>query len=216
MYIWMLNLESNVDGDISFNAIPCATKEVAMELLKQEKELILRESYHYSNLTDEDKAEMDIIDEPDEFYIFDPCDSYYENYTIYRAKLVEDVKYTDNFKNGIEKEMKDAQNKVRQADSLLGDASTKTTELIAKMLNGTDKQNPIEICVPIGFEDAVGMSDSEKPQVVKVWESNNPEEEGFCFMLDESDNVFCADYYGLSAKDLVEIGDAVFKELCKK
>ena len=92
MKIWIVNLESCVDGETFYEAIPCATKEVAMRVLKGEKETILKESHHWSNLTQEDFDEcIEVEDTPTSFSLYDNTDSYYEYYTIEEKELVEEI-----------------------------------------------------------------------------------------------------------------------------
>lgn len=86
MKIWIVNLESNVDGEVMFSAVPCASKEVARRVLKEQKEYILEESHHWSDNDDYDER----IDTKDHFYINDPYDDYYEDYTIEEKELVEE------------------------------------------------------------------------------------------------------------------------------
>ena len=91
MNIWIVNLESCVDGETTFAAVPCATKEAAMRVLKGEKETILKESHHWKNLTQEDFDEyIEVEDTPVHFSLYDTTDSYYEYYTIEEKALVEE------------------------------------------------------------------------------------------------------------------------------
>ena len=87
MKIWIVNLESNVDGEVMFEAIPCASKEAARRVLKEEKEYVLEESHHWSKYADDFDER---IDTEDHFYINDPFDSYYEDYTIEEKEVVEE------------------------------------------------------------------------------------------------------------------------------
>lgn len=89
MKIYLVKFESNVDGEYIFSATPCASEEIAKHILKKEKNFILNESHHFSNLTKDDMETMEIVDEPDHFYINDPCDDYYEDYTIEETELKE-------------------------------------------------------------------------------------------------------------------------------
>lgn len=76
--------ESNVDGDILVNVVPCASLGIAKRVLRDEKELILNDSYHFGkiNNTDVDIAEFEIEESDTSFYINDPCDDYYEDIKI--------------------------------------------------------------------------------------------------------------------------------------
>jgi hypothetical protein len=92
MKIFIVKFESCVDGEMLFSATPCATEEIAKAVLAKEKNFILNESVHFSNLTEEDKECMEIMDDdPTHFYICDLCDSYYEDYTIEECELKESV-----------------------------------------------------------------------------------------------------------------------------
>ena len=87
--VWMVYLESNVDGEIWFDAIPCASLKKAREVLKKEKEFILKECKHYSGYTPEElKEEFEIEESKDRFYINDPSDDYYEDLKIVRKGIM--------------------------------------------------------------------------------------------------------------------------------
>ena len=88
--IYLVYLESNVDGNYNFSAVPCRTLETAKKVLKQEKELALRESEHWSvwNSIEEMLEEgIEVEDGEDEFYINDPSDDYYEDYCIVEKEI---------------------------------------------------------------------------------------------------------------------------------
>jgi len=80
--VYMVIQESNVDGEILFNAVPCMSMETAKAVLAQEKHTILHESYHFSNLTEDDMEEMEVEEDEERFYINDPSDDYYEDIRI--------------------------------------------------------------------------------------------------------------------------------------
>lgn len=83
MKIFIVLLESNIDGEVYFDAVPCATKEKAIEVLRNEKEWVLKESHHFSQFSeDELKEYCDIVDEEEHFFITDNSDDYYEDYQI--------------------------------------------------------------------------------------------------------------------------------------
>ena len=84
--IWLVIQESCVDGEILFNATPCATEAAAKRVFEQVKEQVFTHS-HFSNYEDDD-YETD-ADTESEFYIYDPCDNYYENIYIAECELVE-------------------------------------------------------------------------------------------------------------------------------
>ena len=86
--IYMVIQESNVDGEILFNAVPCTSMETAKAVLAQEKHTILHESHHFSNLTEDDMEEMEVEEDEERFYINDPCDDYYEDIRIETKNIV--------------------------------------------------------------------------------------------------------------------------------
>ena len=87
--VWMVYLESNVDGEILFNAVPCASLKKAREILKNEKEWVLKESHHFSPYTPEEIAEEFEVEEGnDRFFINDPSDNYWEDYKIVRKRIL--------------------------------------------------------------------------------------------------------------------------------
>jgi hypothetical protein len=88
MKIYNVIFESNVDGEMMFEAVPCATEEIAKRVLKEQRDLILNESLHFSNLTDDDMDEMEIVDTDEHFYINDQCDDYYEDYYIEEKDVI--------------------------------------------------------------------------------------------------------------------------------
>ena len=79
---YMVIQESNVDGEILFNAVPCTSMETAKAVLAQEKHTILHESHHFANLTEDDMEEMEVEEDEEHFYINDPSDDYYEDIRI--------------------------------------------------------------------------------------------------------------------------------------
>lgn len=89
LYVWIVELESNVDGEVYFMTIPCSTKKKAKAILKQEKERVLLESSHFKGFTDEEFKENFEVEETEESYLLiDPCDDYYESYTIHKREVV--------------------------------------------------------------------------------------------------------------------------------
>lgn len=93
MKIWIVNLESCVDGEIFFHAVPCKDEKTAKEVLKKEKENIFKECIHYKDLTDDDIKEYFSVEEDENSYsIYDNTDSYYECYSIEEADVLEQEK----------------------------------------------------------------------------------------------------------------------------
>lgn len=83
--IWIFTQESNVDGEITFNVIPCASEEAAKKVFEEEKNWILNDSYHFGqNMTKEEREEECGIEESEKqgewyrFFIQDYSDDYYE------------------------------------------------------------------------------------------------------------------------------------------
>lgn len=78
--IWIVTQESNVDGEILFSVTPCATEEVAKNVLEQLKKETLSKGYFsdYEELLGTDDEYEVYEDKEDEFFIDDPCDEYYE------------------------------------------------------------------------------------------------------------------------------------------
>lgn len=90
-YIYLVYLESNVDGEYIFTAVPCKTLKKAKEVLKKERDFILSESHHWSawdSIEDMKEEGIEVVyDTPEHFYINDPSDSYYEDYKIEKKEI---------------------------------------------------------------------------------------------------------------------------------
>lgn len=88
--IFIVLQESNVDGELLINAVPCASLKLARKVLKEEKETILNESFHYMGRTKKElKEDFEIEETKNSWYINDPCDDYYEDINIIEKELVE-------------------------------------------------------------------------------------------------------------------------------
>ena len=85
--IWLVTQESNVDGQILFNVVPCINKETAFAIMNKEAEILVNESPKYidakkwilneGNLDfDECPYTWDIDD--NSFYLSCCYDNYYE------------------------------------------------------------------------------------------------------------------------------------------
>jgi hypothetical protein len=88
--IYLVCLESNVDGDIIFHVTPCGTFEKAKEILKTERDFTLNESVHYSEYTLEElknNEEFEFIDEECHFLVLDYNDDYWEDYYIEERQI---------------------------------------------------------------------------------------------------------------------------------
>ena len=87
--IYLVEQESNVDGELYFYAYPCSTFEKAKEVLERVKQEILSVCIHYKSYTKEELEENFEIEENNtRWFINDPCDDYYEELTIIE-KVVE-------------------------------------------------------------------------------------------------------------------------------
>ena len=87
--VYIVQQESNVDGELIINAVPCATREAARKVLQNEKNTILHESTHYMGRTKDELEEDFYIEESDDrWYINDPCDDYYEDIKIIEKVIV--------------------------------------------------------------------------------------------------------------------------------
>ena len=88
--VWIVQQESNVDGEIIVNSVPCASLEVARKVLQDEKYTILQDSPHYDHYTPEElEEEFEIEEDDDRWYINDPCDDYYEDIKIIEKEVVQ-------------------------------------------------------------------------------------------------------------------------------
>ena len=83
--IWLVTQESNVDGQIMFNVVPCVSEETAKKVMQDEITTLLNESHFIA-----------FIDRPDDFileqtetsyHIEDTCDDYYEYITIEEKEI---------------------------------------------------------------------------------------------------------------------------------
>ncbi len=83
--IWLVTQESNVDGQIMFNVVPCISEETAKKVMLDEIRTLLNESHFIA-----------FIDRPDDFileqtetsyYIEDTCDDYYEDIHIEEKQI---------------------------------------------------------------------------------------------------------------------------------
>jgi hypothetical protein len=84
--IWLVTQESNVDGEILFNVVPCVSEETAKKIMQEEKETILNESHHFGNSVDP-YDDFEIEESGNTFFINDPCDDYYEEIKVFEAEI---------------------------------------------------------------------------------------------------------------------------------
>lgn len=77
--------ESNVDGELIINPVPCMSLDAAKRVLADEKRTILRESHHFGG---RGLDEFEVEEGEMRFYINDPCDDYYEEIKIIEKNIV--------------------------------------------------------------------------------------------------------------------------------
>ena len=87
--IWLVTQESMVNGEILFNVVPCNSFEKAKSIFDEEINAIFNEDNHFGGHTAEEREELfDIEQEEDKsFFIFDPCDDYYESILMYEKEI---------------------------------------------------------------------------------------------------------------------------------
>lgn len=91
-YIYLVYLESMVDGEAFFTAVPCKTLKKAKEVLREERDAILKEGHHWkvwSSIEEMEEEGIEVTDEEEYFYINDPSDNYYEDYKIEYKRIEE-------------------------------------------------------------------------------------------------------------------------------
>ena len=83
--IWLVIQESNVNGEILLNVVPCISKETAKEVMDNEIHTLMNEG-HY---TDYKEWPNDFVVEQTEesYYIKDNCDDYYEDIRIEEKEI---------------------------------------------------------------------------------------------------------------------------------
>ena len=82
--IWLVTQESNVGGEIMFNAVPCISEETAKKVMEQEKNTILSESIQYKKY---DKDNFKVEDDDVHFFIQDLYYDYYEYISIEEKEI---------------------------------------------------------------------------------------------------------------------------------
>ena len=88
--IWLVTQESNVDGEILFNVVPCKDFKTAKREFEREIGMILGESHQFGGYTHAEREEMfEVEDDGDgHFYINDPYDDYYEDINIEEKQIL--------------------------------------------------------------------------------------------------------------------------------
>lgn len=83
--IWLVTQESNVDGEIMFNVIPCVSEETAKKVMQNEIRTLLNESHFIAFI---DRPNDFILEQTDtSYYIEDTCDDYYEDINIEEKEI---------------------------------------------------------------------------------------------------------------------------------
>lgn len=83
--IWLVTQESNVDGQIMFNVVPCISKETAKKVMQDEIRTLLNESHFISFA---DRPDDFILEQTEtSYYIEDTCDDYYEDINIEEKEI---------------------------------------------------------------------------------------------------------------------------------
>lgn len=84
--IYLVIQESNVDGEILFNVVPCVSLETAKVVMEMEKETILNESPRYKNYK-EYPEEYQFEEDEESVFIKVLYDEYYENIYIQEKEI---------------------------------------------------------------------------------------------------------------------------------
>jgi hypothetical protein len=84
--VYIVQQESNVDGELIINAVPCATREAAKKLMQDKIRTLLNESHFIAFI---DRPDDFILEQTDtSYYIEDTCDDYYEDIRIIEKVIV--------------------------------------------------------------------------------------------------------------------------------
>lgn len=84
--IYLVIQESNVDGEIYINVVPCSSLEVAKKVMAEEKNTILNESPRYKNYK-EHPEEYQFEEDEESVFINVLDDEYYENIYIQEKEI---------------------------------------------------------------------------------------------------------------------------------
>ena len=85
--IWLVKQESNVDGELFFNVVPCASLDVAKKVMLEEKKTILNESFRYIGYKD-NPEDYEVEETELSFYIYVKYDDCYENIDIEEKEIL--------------------------------------------------------------------------------------------------------------------------------
>ena len=87
--VYVVIQESNVDGEVEYNATPCATLDAAKKLMNGIVFDIVNESKHYSGYCDSEVEEYFDIESSDMSYtIMDKTEDYYEGVRIIKKNII--------------------------------------------------------------------------------------------------------------------------------
>lgn len=86
--IYLVVQESNVDGELFFYAVPCASLEIARKVMQKEKEEILKEC-RYSGF-EECPEDFQFEEDEDSVFINILDDDYYEEIHIEEKEIITD------------------------------------------------------------------------------------------------------------------------------
>ena len=83
--IWLVTQESNVDGEIIFNVVPCISKETAKKVMQEEIKTLLTASHFKDVFRWEDGFTSEETDTS--WYVKDEFDDYYEYINIEEKEI---------------------------------------------------------------------------------------------------------------------------------
>lgn len=84
--VWIVTLESNLDGEIIFSVAPCETEEIAKRVFEEAKTRIM-ESPMYKGY-EESKDDYQVVDASHHYFIRTNSDDYYEDIAMYKKEMV--------------------------------------------------------------------------------------------------------------------------------
>lgn len=85
--IYLVIQESNVDGELLFNAVPCSSLEIARKVMQEEKETILSDSFRYKDF-EEHPEDYQFEEDEDSVFINLLFDDYYEQIHIEEKEII--------------------------------------------------------------------------------------------------------------------------------
>lgn len=86
MKVYLMQQESEVDGDMLFNVVPCSNEETAKREMQKEIRTLLNESHFIAY---NDRPDDFILEQTEtSYYIEDTCDDYYEHIWIEEKEIL--------------------------------------------------------------------------------------------------------------------------------